>query len=99
MGDEKRYQEIVFSVQDFDGGKEEMFNTVAQQLKILLDAGYLAVVRYDEPGLGIIIIDFEHDEHFDAWGIANPVWITEDEEIYLANRNEVCCEESLNGEF
>lgn len=92
-----RYQQLVFSKDSYES-KEEFFNVIAQQLKILLDAGYVAVVRYDEPGLGIVVIEFEHDENLDAWGVANPVWITEDEEIYLSNRNEVCCEGDLNEE-
>ena len=99
MNTNKRFQRIVFSQDNYDNDRDKLFEVIKNFLRILLDSGHVAVIRYDEPGLGIVVIDFEHDECFDAWGIANPVWITEDEEIYLANRNEVCCEESLDGGF
>ena len=86
--DEKRCQRIVFCMDEFGGTKEGLFEAVAQQLRLLLESNHVAVVRYDEPGLGIVIIDFEHDEYFDAWGIANPYWITEEELWSLENSEE-----------
>lgn len=83
QNDEKRFQRIVLCVDDYDGDKDKLFNAVGKQLQILLDSHYITVVHYDEPSLGVIIIDFEHDETFDPWGCANPVWITEEENFYL----------------
>ena len=89
INDEKRYQRIVFCMDEFGGTKEGLFEAVAQQLKLLLESNHVAVVRYDEPALGIVVIDFEHDEHYgDVWGIANPYWITEEELWSLENSDE-----------
>ena len=46
----KRHETIVFSKKDRES-KTELFERVGEQLRLLLDAGYIAVVRYDEPGL------------------------------------------------
>ena len=96
MRDDKRYQQIVFTKEDYEDYVDKLFEAVASQLKLLLTAGYVAVVRYDEPGCGIIEIQFEHDEWLDAWGGYMPIWINEDEECYLANRNDVSCGGSLD---
>lgn len=81
----KSYNHIVFTIDNFDS-KEELYIAVAKQLQLLLDGGYITVVRLDETD--IVVIEFEHDENFGAWGCANPVWITQEEEFYLENRDE-----------
>lgn len=83
----KSYETVVFQKKD-DETKEELFQRVGEQLRLLLEEGYLAVVRYDEPGLGIVVIEFEHDEHFEFWGCNQPVWITLEEEEGLARIRE-----------
>lgn len=79
--EEKRYQEMVFSVEDYkyDGAKarENMYNDIGKFLAILMKSGYIAVVREDETD--IVVIEYEHNERFEYWGIANPAWITEEE--------------------
>lgn len=79
------HSEIVFCKKD-EETKEELFQRVGEQLRFLLEEGYLAVVRYDEPGLGIVVIEFEHDEHFGAWGCNQPIWVTLEEEEEVLNR-------------
>ena len=83
-----RYSQIVFTKGDYDGDIDKLFEAVGTQLKLLLNAGYVAVVRYDEPGLGIVEIQFEHDEYLDPWGGYTPVWITEEEEQLIMNKEE-----------
>lgn len=73
-----KLNEIVFS-RGKDETKEELFQRVGEQLKLLLEAGYLAVVRYDEPGLGIVVIEFEHNEYLEPWGGNVPMWVTSEE--------------------
>ena len=77
---EKKFQQVVFCKKD-EETKEELFNRVGEQLKLLLEAGYIAVVRYDEPALGIIVIEFEHNEYIEgAYGNAMPIWLSSEEQ-------------------
>lgn len=71
----KKFEKIVFAKKDWET-LPELFDRIGEQLKLLLNAGYIATVRYDEPNLGIVVIEFEHDEHHEPWGCANPMWIT-----------------------
>lgn len=75
---EKLCQKIVFAKKDRET-KEELFKKVGAQLQLLLDAGYYAVVRYDEPGLGIVVIEFEHNDFLEPWGSNIPMWVTSEE--------------------
>lgn len=75
---EKYCQQIVLKTKE-EETNEEFFKRVGNQLQILLEEGYYAVVRYDEPGLGIVVIEFEHDEYLDYWGCNRPMWVTEEE--------------------
>ena len=80
-----KYQQIVLKIDDYANDKEKLFEVIGKQLQILLDSGYLAVVKYDEPGLGIVVIEFENNEKLDALGCYNPVWLNEEEEDFLLN--------------
>ena len=82
------YEQIVFCKETYNDNADELFNVVAKQLRLLLDAGYIAVVRYDEPSFGIVVIEYEHDEHEEAWGCANPIWCTAEEEDIVLNSRE-----------
>lgn len=85
---EKRCERIVFCADKDDEDRSRLFSKVSKLLQILLDSDYVAVVRYDEPEMGIIVIEFEHDENADAWGVCNPEWVTEDELFYIENMND-----------
>lgn len=50
---------------------------IGNAVMMLLNADYIMTVRYDEKGLGIVVIEFEHD---DRYGGAYPYWL-EPEEI------------------
>lgn len=80
--------QIVFSIKDFDDSKEELFKAVSKQLELLLTAGYIAVVRYDEPGVGIVSIEYEHNEYLEYWGGYSPIWITQEEEDQIITMRE-----------
>lgn len=57
--------------------EEEFFNAISAAVKVLLQAGYIMTVRYDEPGLGIVCIEFDHDER--SLGGAYPYWLLPEE--------------------
>lgn len=92
----KKFEQIVFNRDNYNS-TEELFETVSKQLNILLNAGYLAVVRYDaaDPSLGVVCIDFEHDETADSWGVYNPYWLTENEMDMIVCERENNSQEKL----
>lgn len=75
---DKKHQEIVFTYDQFG---DKLWCSVAKQLDLLLQSDYIAVVRKDETG--IIVIEFEHDNRWDNFGVPNPVWITEEDAFAL----------------
>lgn len=67
---------IVISRENHDT-QEEFENAIRDAVMLLMNEGYVMVVRYDEPDLGIVCIDFDHD---DIQLIGRyPCWITPDE--------------------
>lgn len=92
----KQHETIIFRKKDRET-KEELFQRVGEQIRILLEEGYLAVVQYDEPGLGIIVVEFGPDDRFVHWGCSRPVWLTPEEEEALRismskDDEENCCQ-------
>lgn len=83
----RSYETVVFQQKENET-KEKFFQRVGEQLRLLLEEGYLAVVRYDEPGLGIVVIEFEHNDLLEYYGCSQPVWITPKEEEELAHIRE-----------
>ena len=57
------------------GSTEEFKNTIRDTVMLLLDANYETTVRYDEKGLGIVVIEFEHDRNLD-YGNSLPYWLS-----------------------
>jgi len=96
-----RFNEVVFAVESYhwqntlDEARELMWADISKVLNILLKNDYITVVRDDDTD--IIVIEFEHDEHKDAWGTVNPRWITDDElfQIECSNTED---EEEIQGE-
>lgn len=58
--------------------EEEFFNAISTAVKLLLQAGYIMTVRYDEPGLGIVCIEFENEDR--RMGAPYPYWLTNEEQ-------------------
>ena len=63
--------------------QEDFENAIKKAIMVLLDNEYIMTVRYDEPGLGIVCIDYEHSDQ--AYGHPYPYWLspTEWERIVL----------------
>lgn len=83
MQDEKRYQEIVFAIEAYswnctkEEAREAMWKDIAKQLQLLIKNDYIAVVYDDDTD--IIVIQYEHNEKHEGWGVSNPYWLTEEE--------------------
>ena len=54
--------------------QEDFEDAIKKAIMVLLDNEYIMTVRYDEPGLGIVCIDFDHDDP--QMGTPYPTWLT-----------------------
>ena len=68
---------IAICKDDYDS-TEEFKNTIRDAIMLLLDANYETTVRYDESGLGIVVIEFNHDRNL-AYGKSLPYWLSPEE--------------------
>lgn len=69
--------------------REEWEDAIKKMVMCLLDNLQVMTVRYDEPGLGIVVIEFNHDDQ--SWGDRYPYWLSPEEEesiIYDDEREE-----------
>lgn len=78
--------EIVFTPEKYDGDREAMWGDIMTFIKMLLTNQYVATIRDDD--IDVIVIHYEHDERFDAWGVKNPYWLTEEEYIRALETGE-----------
>lgn len=68
--------------------QEEFENEIKKAVMLLLDAGYIMTVRYDEKGMGIIAIEYNYaDQEF---GCPYPHWLTPEEEESVKYKDENC---------
>lgn len=58
--------------------EEEFTAAISTAVKLLLDAEYIMTVRYDEPGLGIVCIEYESADV--RLGAPYPYWLTSEEQ-------------------
>ena len=54
--------------------QEDFENAIKKAVMVLLDNGYIMTVCYDEPGLGIVGIDYNHDDQ--SYGCHYPYWLS-----------------------
>jgi hypothetical protein len=68
-----KVNELVICKDNFHS-QEDFENAIKKAVMVLLDNRYIMTVRYDEPGLGIVCIDFDYeDQSLDA---PYPYWLT-----------------------
>lgn len=67
--------------------QEAFENAIKKAIMVLLDNEYIMTVRYDEPGLGIVCIDYDHADM--SIGSPYPVWLTPREEESVIYDDEV----------
>ena len=77
MSYKKNTNSIVFCKDNYPS-ETDWELAIGNAVMILLEANYIMTVRYDEKGLGIVVIEFEHDNQ--EYGGAYPYWL-EPEEI------------------
>ena len=54
--------------------QEDFENAIKKAVMVLLDNDYIMTVRYDEPGLGIVCIDYNHSD--EIYGNRHPHWLS-----------------------
>jgi hypothetical protein len=54
--------------------QEDFENAIKKAVMVLLDNEYIMTVRYDEPGLGIVCIEFENGDS--SAGCDYPYWLS-----------------------
>ena len=53
---------IAFDVDDYNS-KSEMFAAIGQMIKILTDADYTVICRWDDKGCGVFVIEYANENH------------------------------------
>lgn len=61
--------------------REEWEDAIKKMVIALLDNRQIMTVRYDEPGLGIVDIEFNSDRQ--EWGCHYPYWLSPEEEMSI----------------
>ena len=62
---------------DNHGSQEDFENAIRDAVMMLLNNRYIMTVQYDDPGLGIVCIDYNYDD--ESWGCEYPYWLSPEE--------------------
>lgn len=66
---------------------EEFENAIKKAVTCLLDNNYVMTIQYDEKGLGIVRIDYNHADR--ELGEDYPIWLSIEEEESVVLEGEV----------
>lgn len=72
--------QIVICKDNYDS-EQNFHNAIKDAVMLLLANDYIMTVRYDEKGLGIVVIEYDHGE---SCGGRYPYWLTADEALSVA---------------
>lgn len=61
-------------VRDKFDSDEAFKNAIKDAISVLLENDYIMTVRYDDRGLGIVVIDYESNDR--EFGCAYPYWLS-----------------------
>lgn len=82
----KNVNELVICQDDY-ASREDFENAIKKAIVVLLDNRYIMTVRYDEPSLGIVCINYGHDDQ--SFGCDYPYWLSPTEWESIVWDNEV----------
>lgn len=71
-----KVNELVLCREDYES-QEEFENEIKKAVMLLLNANQIMTVRYDEKGLGIIIIEYKYADQ--NYGDYYPYWLSPEE--------------------
>ena len=75
---------IIF--RDYYNTNEDFENAIKSAVMVLLNAGYIMTVNYDEKSLGIVCIDYDHADP--EYGGYLPYWLLPGEEETIIRKGE-----------
>ena len=76
-----KYESMSFCIDDYNN-VEEMWRDISNFMRILLKNRNLFTVRQEDEI--VIVIEYQHNDCGEVyWGVAQPVWLDEDEKSYL----------------
>lgn len=78
------FNTIVFARESYHNSRDQMYQAVAQQLRLLMENNYVCKIYDDD--VDIIVIEYEHDEHKEPWGVTDLIWASPEEVEYLIDR-------------
>lgn len=67
---------IVICKQDYKS-KEDFENAIKEAIMVLINNNYIATIKYDEKGLGIVAIDYNYVDQ--SFGERYPYWLFPEE--------------------
>ena len=73
--------------------QEDFDNAIKKAVMVLLDNNYIMTVRYDEPGLGIVCIDYNYADQ--SYGDHYPYWLSPTEWESVTWDDEVSDDEQI----
>ena len=71
-----KVNELVLCRENYDS-QEEFEDEIKKAVMLLLNADQIMTIRYDEKGLGIIVIEYKYDDQ--SYGDYYPCWLLPDE--------------------
>ena len=71
-----KVNELVLCRYEYDS-QEEFEDEIKKAVMLLLNAGQIMTIRYDEKGLGIVVIEYKYDDQ--SYGDYYPYWLLPDE--------------------
>lgn len=76
-----KHESMSFCIDDYNS-VEEMWGDISNFMRILLKNRNLFTVRQEDEI--VIVIEYQHNDCGEVyWGVAQPVWLDEDEKSYL----------------
>ena len=71
-----KVNELVLCRYEYDS-QEEFESEVKKAVMLLLNANQIMTIRYDEKGLGIVVIEYKYDDQ--SYGDYYPYWLSPEE--------------------
>lgn len=71
-----KVNELVLCRYEYDS-QEEFEDEIKKAVMLLLNAGQIMTIRYDEKGLGIVVIEYKYDDQ--SYGDYYPYWLSPEE--------------------
>lgn len=83
-----KVNELVLCRYEYDS-QEEFEDEIKKAVMLLLNANQIMTIRYDEKGLGIVVIEYKYDDQ--SYGDYYPYWLLPEEiesVVFDENRGE-----------